>query len=1065
MAGKVLISFLLLLAPFVLQAQTTFSFEDGTVPGGFVASSGGSLSVSTAKYKLGTHSLQWNWQAGSAMTVTSSELTSAGQISKGGVTVWIYNAVPTNDKLTFSFLNASGAQDCKQDFALQFKGWRCFWLAFADIGHSTANALSSMVVRAPATGSGAFYFDYLVFSQNVDWERISDTQYTVSQNYNDIDNFMDARSQSFSPSPAVTDAQLDGLNTILSRLDKWYTGSGTMASSYSYQQRLSALNSWIARAKNNYAGYGLATGSDGVVTGPGLFPQYENTSIDGTAVKRFRDVSEAVMIPLAIDWRKNGQTSSRDAVLNLFDWYNDQGWADGSGLGTLRFEKLRSCGYFHALFMMRNDLGSDRRARELGTLKWFSLFGQAIAPFDSIAETADDLRALVFAKLIYALLQPDPLQQHAAMTIFRDYCNNTFCPHGGYLETFKNDYSGYHHRGTYFGAYYPQALYIGAFACYLLHGTPYALSDRVSNQIRQQLLMFRKVASLYDVPVATCGRFPTGTAILHQLLAAFAYIALSADTPDQELTATLKRLWQPDADPLKSQIARMATEITYMTSLGDLEACLNVVADNTVEAEAAPAGNTFLPNSGLQICRTPQWHVSIKGFSKYIWDYESSTTENLYGRYLSYGQLEYTSLSDFRKNNDYGNSSWNWNRIPGTTTKNLSSSSLSYVDASGNTRAYRNFSDMAFLGGTSLNDSLAIFSMQMHDNTFDKSFYANKSVVRFGDVFVCMGSNIKISSTTTRVETTLFQQPLLTGESVTLNGSTLTTQPTGVSQPVIVDNLGNGFIVRNGSVDFSSAGTLQTAVVNHGKGPSDASYLYYFIPKASDNAMQLYAGNSDPLRIVVQNSMGHVVENTQDHSFAAAVFNTSLTDFGWVHSVNTPMLLAGRIVNGSVYELAFADPDLHRATAASTDALTNNQVATPDGTSTLSVGLNDVFTLLSGDPGITVAQNAGRTTVSATASLGQTYRVRLQRSSTSTGTVDVNPLFVCNALNNNIFCVTSTDSVPFDLIVFSASGQMVAKKIDCRSPYVFALNDCPSGIYVIRAESRQGQQYFRQLVH
>ena len=252
-------------------------------------------------------------------------------------------------------------------------------------------------------------------------------------------------------------------------------------------------------------------------------------------------MNEAAMIPLAIDWRRNGQTSSRDAVLKLFDWYNDQGWADGSGLGTLRFEKLRSCGYFHALFMLRNDLGSARKTRELNTLRWLSLYGQAIAPFDSVAETADDLRCLAFAKLTYALMQPDSLQRHAAMQIFRDYCNNTFAPHGGYLETFKNDYSGYHHRGTYFGAYYPQALYVGAFVYYLLHGTPYALSDTVYNQIKQQLLTFRTVASLYDVPVATCGRFPTGTSILHELLGAFAYMGQSKDIQDPELIAAFKR--------------------------------------------------------------------------------------------------------------------------------------------------------------------------------------------------------------------------------------------------------------------------------------------------------------------------------------------------------------------------------------------------------------------------------------------------------------------------------------------------------------------------------------------
>ena len=157
----ILVSLLLATA---VRAQTVFSFET-TVPDGFSTSSGSTLSISGAKYKLGLSSLKWDCLAGATLTVASSELTTASQLSGGGLTVWIYNTATSSDKLTFSFYNSSGTLDCKKNFNLQFTGWRCFWLSFSDMGHSTSNALSSLVIKSPATAAGTLYFDYLVFQK------------------------------------------------------------------------------------------------------------------------------------------------------------------------------------------------------------------------------------------------------------------------------------------------------------------------------------------------------------------------------------------------------------------------------------------------------------------------------------------------------------------------------------------------------------------------------------------------------------------------------------------------------------------------------------------------------------------------------------------------------------------------------------------------------------------------------------------------------------------------------------------------------------------------------------
>ena len=61
-------------------------------------------------------------------------------------------------------------------------------------------------------------------------------------------------------------------------------------------------------------------------------------------------------------------------------------------------------------------------------------------------------------------------------------------------------------------------------------------------------------------------------------------------------------------------------------------------------------GTLFMPYSGLLVAKDSLFHFNIKGFSRYIWDFESSATENTKGRYLAYGQIEYFDLKKQTQN-------------------------------------------------------------------------------------------------------------------------------------------------------------------------------------------------------------------------------------------------------------------------------------------------------------------------------------------------------------------------------------------------------------------------------
>ena len=97
-----------------------YSFENGLLPAGWSVTSG-TLQVTNSKFKLGTNSLNWTWNAGATLTVTNPNgLTVASTNSSGGIYLWIYNPTPSTSNLLFSFLNTANQVKCHADFNLKF---------------------------------------------------------------------------------------------------------------------------------------------------------------------------------------------------------------------------------------------------------------------------------------------------------------------------------------------------------------------------------------------------------------------------------------------------------------------------------------------------------------------------------------------------------------------------------------------------------------------------------------------------------------------------------------------------------------------------------------------------------------------------------------------------------------------------------------------------------------------------------------------------------------------------------------------------------------------------------
>ena len=1026
---------LLLCLPVCLSAQL-YSFEGSALPSEFAGCTG--VSISSERYKLGSKSLKWEWNEEDVLSPAElTGLASASTASNGGIYCWIYNQTASQQQINFLFTDTQNRQN-RLPVKLNFSGWRCIWATFrGDMGHN-GSTIRKMQIEAPAFGSGTLYIDHLEFPTNVSWERMSNDQYVVTMN-SGIENFLTIRNAvptTFATTPNA--AQRQGMATIAQRLEDWFFPSEAYSSNDYVNKRTLAFNTFVTRGRNRLATLSLNRGADGIVTGSGLYPQFTSRANDGTTVLRFRDINEQYLIQLAYDARKNNNTSSLNGMLDIYDWMHDQGWTNGSTLGTLRFEKLRSAGYFYSLFLLRNQLGKERLNRELETLQWMSLIGNSYLPNKDLGDTADNIRVLHIAQLIYALSQTDEKAQLAHLQQFVGGLSNAYAQTSGYLGTFKPDFSGYHHRGAYYSSYYPQALYTACFIYYLLHDTPFALSDEIYQSLKGALLMFRFVAANYDVPAATSGRFPTGNTIMERILPAFSYLVLSKEDGDSELTAAFKRLWKPDEEPLATMISRAVTDITYQLTIGEVEAMVRTVAQPT-PAEEAVEGAVYQPFAGMLTVKRPQWAMSIKGKSRYIWDYEASSSENLYGRYLSNGHIEWTNLKTGQKSFNASHTHWDWSRLPGTTAIHLSASELT------NTGNARYFTSDSFLGGVVLNDTTSLFSVALSDRTFNTSFKSKKTVFVIGNTLYCIDSNVTNTDANRQTETTLFQNLLQATDKVLVNGTPVSTNQNNLTQPTIIDNYGNLYrIFSTNPVSIAFGNSLATAYINYGKAPNAALSMHGMVIGGGDDAVL------SGIEVKKSDAGAHYIYEPQSKTTALAIYTAANNlDCGLVKRVNAPALVLIR--EGDDVELVFSDPDMRQGTSTNSDNLSDAVVATPGASFNFEMELYGVFHKTAGDEAVLVQQNDGTTTLKAAVKEGCSYRLKLNKNSVSIQEQPAQPAFSYMQEGEN-YTIRSNQAETFRCTLTDVHGRIFLSEDAIYRQHTFSLHALPAGIYIFRAE-------------
>ena len=503
----------------------------------------------------------------------------------------------------------------------------------------------------------------------------------------------------------------------------------------------------------------------------------------------------------------------REKLMLLFDYIKDQGFAKGSGLGTLEHQMLTAHGFMHASFLMRKELAETGRLSDIiDTMKWYSDFGEVYQDeFEYKGTSADRMRTTMIFRLLTVLSMPQNTNIQKKSKIrdaeaMKRWFDNVLSVNEGFSGVIKPDFTGFHHDMIYAGAYIPSALHTSSLISYLLDGTKdFSLAPLSKSNLKNALQVLATLAAKYSVPPSVNGRYPKyNSAELGKHLSAFAYTAVKAPSimPNGYLggvslhkkeTGEFLRLFDFPVTtcPAKLNVCSgKIGSIVFLNSLGAAELLESIKLKSLNTAGIVPSkpphGNWAKNYAALSIHRRANWSVTVKGFNKHVFAYEGypHSHENEYGMYGSYGAMLIANDEVSLTSKDVNNG-WDWRKIPGTTAIGMSYEDLKRVTG------WRYSNPKALAGGVTMQASRSpshangAFGMDFSQPTMKiplnhplqgARFQFKKSVFFFDDVIVSLGSDIS-SLSSQPVHTTLFQdivKPVTAGmKNVPYSSSTI----------------------------------------------------------------------------------------------------------------------------------------------------------------------------------------------------------------------------------------------------------------------------------------------------
>ncbi len=906
-----------------------YFFENG-LPETISTDSNSTIQLSGKHYRDGEHSLQWNFNNGSQLTFDQPVgfkhfKPNGSDQSRHSFLVWIYSEAPVNDHLTFQF----GEDDqVKTQFKmkLDFTGWRHAIVPFGEMEGSPTEMMNRLTLIAPESiTSGSLYIDQMMLSIPVDprWPT-RDNQLP----------FVNLAADSAPNSHWLSLYRFD-------QLAKKAAVSNSASTEAVISERFNNLlmgevcpltDKKLEDIRDQYYGYQIKR-EHGQVTGVPL----DNTNrlkifLDKGVNKGLLDDQASdllfknadlkpygvLMMDIASAWHGTDNEVTREELatmfINLADYFEDQGFAYGSSLGTVHHFGYSLRPLFKAHFLMQEVLDErNRLERTQQMLSWFAGAGRIFEPADQIDSfNIDVMNTQLQGILASILLISDSNEQARWLSQLSQWLSTSLVTSPGTAGGFKEDGSMFHHSQHY-PAYGKGGLRGLTPVVYMLSGTDYAISQEAHALLRNATLMTAVYANQNTTLMSIAGRHPTGKESMEA--DPFLYMALSG-TPDgkqsidQEMAATWLRLTDSPAPAL----------VDKFNSMG-------------ISANQPAVGNWSMNYAGLALHRRDGWVAGARGFSRYLVSHESYANANRYGRYINYGILEI--LPENPDNQAFSHDGWNWARWPGTTAVQLPvdklNAGLLNVDTFSGLEEML-LSTQTFNGALSMNDNGLFATIVEGHPKYDGSFSANKSVFFFDDRIVALGSGIKTADDQHNTETTLFQHAVRPGTKATaVNGKALgkgDRQQLATSNNLLMDPNNNAYFLPEGQSllierkeqesrhqknSKVTHGEFATAILSHGKAPENAGYEYAVLVNTTPEKAAQFSNNmtSDqkPYQIVRKDNQAHVVKDQVSGMTGYALFSAGVVDAGVVASVDTPVLLMTEGDENKL-SLTLVDPDL-----------------------------------------------------------------------------------------------------------------------------------------------------------
>lgn len=639
-----------------------------------------------------------------------------------------------------------------------------------------------------------------------------------------------------------------------------------------------------------------------------------------------------LMKRIAIAYNNASDTGVRDELkqkfLAMYDHITDQGVAYGSCWGNIHHYGYSMRGLFVSYFLMKDVLREAGKLKDAErTLNWYAITNEVYPKPTENGIDIDTFNTKLQGRIASILIMensPEKLQYLRSFSRWLDYgCR----PAPGLAGSFKTDGACFHHRNNY-PAYAVGGLDGATSMIYLLSGTEFKLSELAHETVKNVLLTMRFYCNLKQWPLSMSGRHPNGKGELVPIQYATMAVAGTPDGKqayDADMAAAYLRLaaytGMPDKDAPDYLPKASARQELKMKEL--LEA-------QGFRPEPDPQGNLALGYGCVSVQRRDNWMAVVRGHSRYLWAAEHYLPANFYGRYLAHGSMQILTgkpgeMVTFTTSG-WQENGFDWNRIPGVTSihlpfEQLRAKVLNVDTFSGMEEML--YSDEAFAGGLSQARLNGNFGMKLHEHDkYNGSHRARKSFHFFGDMIVCLGTDIENTNSEFPTETTVFQLAAVTPEAhqywnACKGGGQTYIDPNGVGYYLSKHSMADAKYERNFpqvTVGERSAkptsGDWVSLTLQHGKAPEAASYEYAVLPHTDAASLKTFAKNP-AYRVLQQDRNAHIVHSLTDNITSYVLFETprSLPADGLLQKADTSCLVMVRENNGKLL-LTVSQPDL-----------------------------------------------------------------------------------------------------------------------------------------------------------